>query len=191
MLKKLAKTHIGVDEVGRGSLAGPVVACAFLCEESASLPAGIKDSKKLSKVKRVALNALLTKHYQYSIGISSVEEIDQINILEATKLAMLRALEGLGNIYAPVFFDGNVDPMQQAGRSHCIIGGDGQMQAIAAASIIAKEYRDQVIMQELHGQYPRYNWQQNAGYGTKEHRQAILTFGPTPHHRKLFISKYC
>ncbi len=182
--------YVGVDEVGRGALAGPVVACAMLLSGDAKLlPCGVQDSKKIPKRKRMILYEQLIASYEYALGIASVEEIEELNILEATKLAMLRAVQQIKGRYNSVLFDGNCDPMQENGVSQYIIGGDDLIPAISAASIIAKEYRDNVIMLQLDKEHPIYNWRQNAGYGTKQHREKIVKYGVTLHHRSSFLKK--
>ena len=173
----------GVDEVGRGPLAGPVVSCAIILPKDYYLN-DLNDSKKLSKKKRESLFEVLTKDaISYSIGISSVEEIDQFNIYQATKYTMLKALEGLKVKPEHLLIDAmtlDVDIPQTA-----IIKGDLKSASIAAASIIAKVTRD-AYMLKLHEQYPEYKFDSNSGYGTKEHMEAIYKYGITPHHRKSF-----
>lgn len=174
----------GIDEVGRGPLAGPVIACAVVLE-SEHQHIGINDSKKLGKEARVNLNERLKKQVRsWAIGEASPEEIDKYNIYEATKLAMYRAIENLA--IAPTHF--LIDAMQlekieQPQQS--IIKGDAKSVSIAAASIIAKVYRDD-LMAEYHQQFPHYDFKNNAGYGTKKHLEGLKQFGATPIHRMTF-----
>ncbi len=173
----------GVDEVGRGSLAGPVVAAAVIIDIN-NIPDGINDSKRLSKKKRLEISNEIIKYSIYSIAEASVEEIDQINILQASLLAMKRAIEGLSKKPKTVLIDGNFKPKTNL-PTHTIIKGDNKSLAIAASSIIAKVYRDN-LMTDLSNKYPEYLWNKNAGYGTKEHLLAIKKCGITPIHRKSF-----
>ena len=178
---------IGVDEVGRGPLAGPVVAAAIILNRE-MIPEGINDSKKISKKKRIIINENLIKHHHYAIGLASVEEIDEINILQASLLAMKRAILGLNIIPKSVLVDGNQLPKLDF-NMYPIIKGDGKSLSIAAASIIAKVCRDK-IMEELSKKYPGYYWEKNSGYGTKQHLLALKTLGVTPIHRKSFSPIY-
>jgi len=173
----------GVDEAGRGPWAGPVVAAAAILD-FANIPTGIDDSKKLSAEKRETLFAIITQSCDYGVGIASVEEIDGLNILGATKLAMRRAVEGLKTTPAIALVDGNSSP-GLACKTKLVIGGDAKSLSIAAASIIAKVTRDR-IMCELACEHPYYGWESNAGYGTKKHQDGLAKFGVTPHHRKSF-----
>ncbi|HEU5047995.1 MAG TPA: ribonuclease HII [Rickettsiales bacterium] len=174
----------GVDEVGRGPLAGPVVAACVILDRQKILPDGIDDSKKLLKARREALYSHLMAEAHVGIGICSVEEIDEHNILGASKLAMRRAFELLPLRPDVVLVDGNQLPDLPCDM-HGIIGGDALCVSIAAASIIAKVTRDR-IMEELAKEYPHYGWQHNAGYGTKLHHEGLAMFGITPHHRRSF-----
>lgn len=172
----------GVDEAGRGPLAGPVVAAAVIIDQNNLIP-GIKDSKKLSKAKREALYTKITENYIWAVGIVSPEEIDEINILEATKKACVLAVEALNTSPTTVIVDGNMkftDP-----RFVSFVKGDDKSISIGAASIIAKVTRDR-IMDLLHVDFPHYNWAKNSGYGTKEHIAAIEKYGQTRHHRVSF-----
>ena len=178
---------IGVDEVGRGPLAGPVVAAAVILNKK-MIPEGINDSKKISKKKRIIINENLIKHHHYAIGLASVEEIDEINILQASLLAMKRAILGLNIIPKSVLVDGNQLPKLDF-NMYPIIKGDSKSLSIAAASIIAKVCRDK-IMEELSKKYPGYYWEKNSGYGTKQHLLALKTLGVTPIHRKSFSPIY-
>ena len=172
----------GVDEAGRGPLAGPVVAAAVIIDQS-NLIEGIKDSKKLSKSKREDLYAKITENYLWSIGVVGPREIDEINILEATKKACVLAVDGLITQPSVVIVDGNMkfnDP-----RFVSYIKGDDKSISIAAASIIAKVTRDR-MMDLLHNEFPNYNWVKNSGYGTGDHISAIEKHGPCIHHRLSF-----
>ncbi len=172
----------GVDEAGRGPLAGPVVAAAVvLCKDS--IP-GLDDSKKLSAKRRAALEIEIRERCRWSVGVSSVEEIDEINILQATMLAMTRAVEGLGVDPETVLVDGNRLP-QWRYRAEAVIGGDALHPCISAASIIAKEHRDRLML-EADADYPGYGWASNKGYGSAAHIEALNRLGPSPLHRKSF-----
>ncbi len=173
----------GVDEVGRGPLAGPVVAAAVIIDIH-NIPDGINDSKKLSKKNRLKISDEIKKHSIYSIAEASVKEIDEINILQASLLAMKRAIEGLSKKPITVLVDGKFKPKTNL-STHSIIKGDTQSLSIAASSIIAKVYRDN-LMRDFSKKYPEYLWEKNAGYGTKEHLLAIKKCGITPIHRKSF-----
>ncbi len=177
----------GVDEAGRGPWAGPVVAGAAILDPETlpeDLRLGLDDSKKLKVDKREALFDRLKDHAIIAIGIASVEEIDRLNILQATMLAMTRALENLAVKPGMVLVDGNRLPsLPCPGIS--IVKGDGRSLSIAAASIVAKVTRD-AIMAELAISHPGYGWQHNAGYGTKKHQQGLAEFGITEHHRRSF-----
>lgn len=181
----------GVDEAGRGPWAGPVVAAAAVFLEplafSHSLFDGIQDSKKLSKIKRENLYQELTqlKSFNYGIGIASVEEIDRLNILQATFLAMGRAVEALTPQPPTLLIDGKYIPSFQGIQSIPVIKGDDKSLSIAAASILAKVTRDR-IMEDLALEHPFYGWERNAGYGTQLHQDALKIHGITPHHRKSF-----
>ena len=177
----------GVDEVGRGPLAGPVVAAAVIIDIN-NIPDGINDSKKLSKINRLKISNEIKKHSIYSIAEASVKEIDEINILQASLLAMKRAIEGLAKKPMTVLVDGKFKPKTNF-PTHSIIKGDTQSLSIAASSIIAKVYRDN-LMRDFSKIYPEYLWEKNAGYGTKEHLLAIKKYGITPIHRKLFKPIY-
>ncbi len=179
------KTEAGCDEAGRGCLAGPVVAAAVI------LPPKFKnsildDSKKLSEKKRYALREIIEKEaLAWAVGIVSPEEIDKINILNASFLAMHRAIDQLKVKPEQLLIDGNRFNSYNNTPHHCIIKGDGKYLAIAAASVLAKTYRDDLML-ELHENYPNYDWDSNKGYPTKKHRLAIRENGITPHHRKTF-----
>ena len=179
------KIVAGIDEAGRGPLVGPVFAAAVIIDPN-HIITGINDSKKLSERKREALFEEIIKYYQYGIGSASTSEIDEINILEATKLACMRAASNLPTRPDIILVDGNMkfnDPSYIS-----IIKGDTLSLSIAAASIIAKVTRDR-LMQDLSEQFPGYNWQQNKGYGTQAHVEAIAKLGLTEHHRRSFRIK--
>ncbi|MBU6298279.1 MAG: ribonuclease HII [Alphaproteobacteria bacterium] len=174
----------GVDEAGRGPLAGPVVASAVIFERN-RVPKGLDDSKKLSAAVREKLYGLIIENaVAVGVGEASVDEIDILNIRQATHLAMARAVGALDP--APVFalVDGNDAPALPC-PCETIIGGDGRSVSIAAASIIAKVTRDR-LMAALHETHPLYGWANNKGYGTEEHLLALKRFGATPHHRRSF-----
>lgn len=176
----------GVDEAGRGPLMGPVFAAAVIVDRN-FLIEGIDDSKKLSEKRRERMFEEITKYYKYGIGIASAEEIDEINILEATKLACIRAVENLPIEVDMVLVDGNMKFKNQNYRS--IIKGDSLSISIAAASIVAKVSRDRLIGQ-LSKEFPLYGWEKNKGYGTKFHMKAIEEFGLSKHHRKSFCKMW-
>ena len=178
---------IGVDEVGRGPLAGPVISAAIVLNKE-KIPEGINDSKKLSKKKREVINEELISQHSFAIGIASVEEIDKINILQASLLAMKRAVLNLNIKPQTILVDGNKLPDLEY-NMYPIIKGDSKSMSIAAASIIAKVYRDK-LMQDLSLQYPGYYWEKNSGYGTKQHLLALDNLGVTPIHRKSFAPIY-
>lgn len=174
----------GVDEAGRGPLAGPVVAAAVILDEMNPID-GLNDSKKLTAKKREALFVeICTKAKAFAIAEASVDEIDSINILQASLLAMKRAVEALHLQPHKVLVDGNFCP-NVAMQKEAIIGGDATVPAISAASILAKVHRDR-IMAVLDQQYPGYGFAQHAGYGTKAHMQALQTLGICPIHRKSY-----
>ncbi len=177
----------GVDEVGRGPWAGPVVAAAVILPrntETMAILTGLDDSKRLSAKRREALAPLLWEHAEVGLGLATVEEVDEINILRASLLAMTRAVAALPRPPAIALIDGNKAPTL-ACPAHCVVKGDGKSLSIAAASIVAKVARDR-MMAELASEFPAYGWERNAGYGTKTHRVALERFGVTPHHRKSF-----
>lgn len=178
----LAEMIVGVDEAGRGPLAGPVVAGAvILCADGI---AGLNDSKKLSARRRALLETEIRARCHWAVGIATVEEIDAINILQATMLAMTRAVEGLGIEPAEILVDGNRLPKWRY-CARAIIGGDASHPCISAASIIAKEYRDR-LMVEADSHFPGYGWASNKGYGSATHMEALRKLGPTPLHRRSF-----
>ena len=182
----------GVDEAGRGPLAGPVVAAAvqiergFLEREQDGLLRGMNDSKKLTAVQRESLNGVLTAcdAVEYAVGVASVEEIDAMNILRATHTAMARAVQGLPHRPPVVLVDG----LAVSGlpcESRAIVRGDSRSLSIASASIVAKVWRDR-LMVELDQEYPGYGFSRNKGYGTREHVEALRRQGPCVHHRRSF-----
>lgn len=175
----------GCDEAGRGCIAGPVVAAAVILPRGMDFP-DFDDSKKLSEKQREKLRIkVLENAVAYGIGIVSAEEIDEINILNASFLAMHRAIDQLKIRPELLLIDGNRFNKYHDIKHQCIVGGDAKYQAIAAASILAKTTRDH-IMQELDNQYPVYNWKQNKGYPTIEHKNAVAEHGMSPYHRKTF-----
>ena len=174
----------GVDEVGRGPLAGPVVTAAVILPGNYDLP-GLTDSKKLSAGKRETLADMIKQQAVcWSLASASIEEIDQLNILQATMLAMQRAVAGLQSPPLKVLVDGNRAP-EFGIPSETIVGGDGKEDCISAASVIAKVARDS-LMKEFSAQYPEYGWDRNSGYPTKQHLQALQNFGVTEYHRRSF-----
>lgn len=176
----------GVDEVGRGALAGPVVTAAVILPAQTELiPSGINDSKKLSSTQRELLNQqLLAVATAYAIGMATPMEIDQLNILQATKLAMCRALQQLQPAPDFVLIDGR-DHLDIALPQKSIIAGDSRSLSIAAASIMAKVYRDQ-LMRNMDRDFPQFGFGVHKGYGTKQHRQAIQQYGACQQHRLSF-----
>ncbi|MEP1537843.1 MAG: ribonuclease HII [Paracoccaceae bacterium] len=174
----------GVDEAGRGPLAGPVVAAAVILDPS-DIPDGLDDSKKLSPKRRASLLTLLLQHAHVGVGMASVEEIDEINILRAAHLAMTRAVHALPASPDHVLIDGNMIPRDLRHPATAIVRGDARSLSIAAASIVAKERRD-AIMVDLAQQHPGYGWESNKGYPSKSHKAALQNLGVTPHHRRSF-----
>lgn len=179
-----AGTVAGVDEAGRGPLAGPVVAAAVILDP-ARIPPGLDDSKRLTPARRQALAPAIRAASTWALGLASVAEIDALNILRASHLAMARALAGLGTAPDLALIDGNRLPPDLPCRAQAVVGGDGRCLSIAAASILAKVERDR-IMQALDLDHPGYNWAANMGYPTADHRAALLRLGVTPHHRRSF-----
>jgi ribonuclease HII len=173
----------GVDEAGRGPLAGPVVAAAVILDP-ARIPPGLNDSKRLSAAARDRLFDAIRAAAQVGVGQASVEEIDTLNILRASHLAMTRALSALGPVDHAII-DGNLVPRDLPCPAEAVIGGDARCLSVAAASIIAKVTRDR-IMVDLSQHFPGYGWHANAGYPTKSHRAALQILGVTPHHRRSF-----
>jgi len=174
---------VGVDEVGRGPFAGPVVAAAVILDRD-NIPAGINDSKKLSKAKREFLFDQIMTTATVSIAEASPAEIDEINILQASLLAMRRAVSSLDQVPDVALVDGNKDP-DLGIKTRTIIKGDALSLSIAAASIVAKVTRDRKMC-ALADQFPGYGWERNSGYGTAEHRKGLSLYGVTPLHRRSF-----
>ncbi len=175
----------GVDEVGRGPLAGPVVAAAVIFPENCVID-GADDSKKLTAAEREDLfTVIMERAVCVRLGAASSREIDRINILRATGLAMRRAVSGLYPAAEHLLVDGLPMPELGLDRQTAIVGGDGAVHAIACASIVAKVCRDR-LMCRLAARYPLYGWESNKGYSTPGHREALLLHGPTPHHRRSF-----
>lgn len=174
----------GVDEAGRGPLAGPVVAAAVVLRRE-DCPEGLNDSKKLTPARRAKLEVeVKARALCWGIGIASVEEIDTINILWATMLAMTRAMEALTADCAHVLVDGNRCP-DWRWASTAVVEGDAKCLSIAAASILAKEERDRMMVAAAQD-YPHYGWASNKGYGSAQHMAALRAHGPTPLHRRSF-----
>ncbi|MBO7277612.1 MAG: ribonuclease HII [Bacteroidales bacterium] len=175
----------GCDEAGRGCLAGPVVAAAVILPPNFQNTI-LNDSKQLTDKQRRLLRPIIEKEaIAYSVAFVSNEEIDKINILQASFLAMNNAVKGLSITSELLLIDGNRFKNQTNIPFQCVVKGDSLYQSIAAASILAKTYRDD-YMQEIHNKYPQYQWNKNMGYPTKLHRQAIEEHGITPFHRKTF-----
>jgi ribonuclease HII len=191
MFMPRSRAIIGVDEAGRGPLAGPVVAAAVVLGEN--YPAGLDDSKKLSAKRRAVLEGEIKASCRWAVGIADVHEIDRINIFQATMLAMTRAVgtlcDELRSDFAEVLIDGNMTPEGRCAdwrwNARAIVGGDGLEPCISAASIIAKEHRDR-MMRALADDHPHYGWERNMGYGTEEHLNALRLHGATRHHRQSF-----
>ncbi len=190
-LAKGVSLVIGVDEAGRGPLAGPVVAAA--CLLGADAPAGLDDSKKLSARRRAALEPQIKASCRWALGVVEAGEIDRINIFAATMLAMTRAVgelvAALGAEPDQVLIDGNKTPQGRVPEwrwpARAIVGGDALEPCISAASILAKEHRDRVMRSHARA-HPHYGWERNMGYGTAEHLAALREHGPSPLHRRSF-----
>lgn len=184
-LKFSNQIEVGCDEAGRGCLAGPVVAAAVLLPDSFNNPI-LNDSKQLSKKKREELEIIIKKEsISFGIGIVSPQEIDKINILNASFLAMHRAIDKINEKIELLLIDGNRFNPYKKVEHKCIIKGDAKYTSIAAASVLAKTARDN-IMKNLSEEYPQYDWENNQGYPTKKHREAIQKFGANKYHRKSF-----
>lgn len=182
---------IGVDEAGRGPLAGPVVAAAVvLCRPCVS---GLDDSKRLTSLQRAAIEPRIRRRCAFGVGVVEVEAIDRMNIFQATMWAMtqavVRLVEALGREPDAVLIDGNLTPHGRHSDwrwpARAIVGGDASERCISAASILAKEHRDR-MMREYHHSHPDYGWERNMGYGTPEHLTALRKHGPSPLHRRTF-----
>ncbi|ATX79036.1 RNase HII [Mariprofundus aestuarium] len=175
----------GVDEVGRGPLAGPVVTAAVILSPDDPYLGQYRDSKRVAEKKRLKLYHHIRKHaVAYSVTLASIEEIDELNILHATMLSMRRSVDALSVVPSRVLVDGNRVP-DLAVPAEAIVGGDDLVQEIAAASIIAKVVRDR-LMQRLDSRFPGYDFSRHKGYGTKVHMDALSLLGPSPAHRKSF-----
>ncbi len=174
----------GVDEAGRGPLAGPVVAAAVVLDP-ARIPEGLNDSKVLSAARRERLLDRLREVAQIGVGLASVEEIDALNILRASHLAMERALAGLPCPPDLALIDGNMIPRGLTLTAEALVRGDARSLSIAAASVVAKVTRDR-IMVDLAQHHPGYGWESNAGYPSPAHKAALISLGVTPHHRRSF-----
>lgn len=186
-LAKGYKSVCGVDEAGRGPLAGPVCAAAVILPEDVIID-GVNDSKKLSEKKRESLfDVIREQALSYSIAYATVDEIEEINILNATMLAMRRAIDGLDIKADYAMIDGNKIPPIDI-DAECIVKGDAKSMSIACASILAKVSRDRLLYKYAE-EYPMYGFDKHKGYGTKVHREAILKYGPCPYHRKSFLKK--
>lgn len=188
-LLKGYKNVCGIDEAGRGPLAGPVYAAAVILPTGLEIE-GLNDSKKLSEKKREMLfDIICEKAIAYSVGIATEKEIDEINILNATFLAMKRAVEGLEIKPDYALVDGNRYPnISDDIKEEVVVKGDGKSMSIAAASILAKVSRDRFML-EMTEKYPEYCFEKHKGYGTKLHYEKILEFGPSPIHRMTFLKK--
>jgi len=175
----------GVDEVGRGPLAGPVIAAAVILPSTVRID-GVADSKTLAAEERETLaRQIEIRAIAIGIGAASVREIERINILRASALAMCRAVSALRCEVDHLVVDGLPVPELGAGRHTAVVGGDGTVHCVSCASIVAKVCRDR-LMVRLALRYPEYGWCRNKGYGTPEHRQALTRIGPSPHHRRTF-----
>lgn len=182
---------IGVDEAGRGPLAGPVVAAAVVLGRA--IPAGLDDSKRLSAKRRAVLDVAIRETCCWAVAVVDPQEIDRVNIFQATMLGMTRAVASLagalGGAVGEVLIDGNMTPSGRCGDwrwpARAIVGGDGIEPAISAASIIAKQWRDRLML-EAAQEHPHYGWERNKGYGTAEHMEALRIHGPSPLHRRSF-----
>ena len=188
LIKKGYKAIAGVDEVGRGCIAGPVTAAAVILNPQ-KIPSGLNDSKKVNFKNREKIFQSIQDTCTFCVAHSSVEEIDQINILQASLLSMKRAILGLSIKPDFVLIDGNKSPGDLESESETIVKGDSKSLSIAAASIVAKVTRDR-FMSRLDKEFPGYDWSQNAGYPTKLHKSAILNIGITPYHRRSFKPVY-
>lgn len=178
----------GVDEAGRGPLAGPVCAAAVMLPPGLEIP-GLNDSKKLSEKKREALyDTIIAQALSYGIAFATVEEIEEHNILGATFLAMNRAIAQLSPQPVLALIDGNRNHRHRDARGRCIVGGDGKCADIAAASVLAKVTRDR-YMRRMAAAYPQYGFEKHKGYGTAAHYAAIRAHGPCPIHRPSFLKK--
>ncbi|HIC64699.1 MAG: ribonuclease HII [Paracoccus sp. (in: a-proteobacteria)] len=180
-----ARLVAGVDEVGRGPLAGPVTAAAVVVRDPVNIPEGLNDSKKVGRKQREVLADWIMAHCDWSVAHVEVADIERLNIYHAAHLAMVRAVAGLRCRPCRVLVDGNRVPAALDRPAEAIVGGDARSLSIAAASILAKVLRDR-IMVDLAQQHPGYGWEVNAGYPTPAHKRALLDLGLTPHHRRSF-----
>ncbi len=191
LIASRAPLVIGVDEAGRGPLAGPVVAAAVVL--GAAIPAGLDDSKRLSAKRRASLDKAIRQGCGWAVAVVEPDEIDRVNIFMATMLAMTRAVASLTAALEcetrEVLIDGNLTPQGRCAQwcwpARAIVGGDGIEPCISAASIIAKEWRDRLML-EAAAAHPQYGWERNKGYGTAEHLEALKVHGPSPLHRRSF-----
>ena len=184
-LKLTNKTEVGCDEAGRGCLAGPVIAAAVILPENFN-NTFLNDSKKLNVITREKLEIIIKKEaVSFGVGVVSPKEIDELNILNASFLAMHRAIDKINCKFELLLIDGNRFNSYRDVEHKCIVKGDTKFLSIAAASVLAKTERDR-IMKNLSIKFPRYKWEKNKGYPTKKHREAILKFGTNIHHRKSF-----
>lgn len=174
----------GVDEAGRGPLAGPVVAAAVILPED-KIPRGLHDSKKLTREAREALYPLIMERCEVGVGIAEVARIDRDNIFQASMWAMVQAVKALGRVPRHCLIDGNHVPKLLQLPGEAIVGGDAKCRSIAAASIVAKVMRDR-IMRELAQEYPGYGFETHKGYATPQHLEALSRLGPCPIHRRSF-----
>lgn len=182
---KAGATEAGIDEAGRGCYAGPVVAAAVVLAPGFAHPL-LYDSKQMKPADRLLLKTIIeSEAVAWAIGLATVEEIDKYNILKATYMAMHRAIDKLNTKPQHLLIDGNRFAPYSGIIHTCVVKGDSLYTSIAAASVLAKTYRD-AYMEQLHELYAPYDWKQNKGYGTAQHRQAIAQYGLTPHHRKSF-----
>jgi ribonuclease HII len=178
--------EVGLDEVGRGCLAGPVVASAVILPTDFDYDI-VKDSKKLSEKKRKEAYELIKEHaIEYSISFVGAKDIDKFNILQSTMAAMHNCLDKLDSEFNHILVDGNTFNVYQNVPNTCVVKGDNKFYSIAAASILAKVTRDE-YMKEQHEKFPMYKWDSNKGYGSKVHREAIIKDGITPLHRETFL----
>lgn len=185
---KKNQIEVGLDEAGRGCLAGPVVAAAVILPSNFNHPL-LDDSKKLTEKKREALREIIEKEaLAYAVAFVDHKKIDEINILNASFLAMHKAIDKIKVKYNFLLIDGNRFKAYKKVPHECIVKGDGKYQSIAAASILAKTYRDEYII-KLSKKFPEYQWQQNKAYPTKKHVDAILKYGITPYHRRSYHIK--